>query len=108
MIMPSLNDLERKMLENSNNERPCDKSVQEKERSQNICSKCQYCREYRRHTSTRSSFMCEHPDSGYIQTYFKEHNMQKLVGFIGFGERYSKVPKIKGAPKWCPKSQDTQ
>lgn len=64
------------------------------------CDKCKYCFSYRR-VETKA-FMCYHPNQKYINEYFKNHKIQKMPGFIGFGERFSDVPKNKTTPKWCP------
>ena len=65
------------------------------------CDRCQYCRGHRH--STRKGFHCEHPDQKHIDNYFKERKIQKMPGFIGFGENFSDVPVNKTTPKWCPK-----
>lgn len=65
------------------------------------CDNCKYCESYTH--STRKGFHCNHPDRKHISRYFKEHNIKKMEGFIGFGERFADVPKNKTTPKWCPK-----
>ena len=67
------------------------------------CSECEYCRESRRVGNTRSGFTCEHRDSGYIHHYFVTHKIQKMEGFLGYGERYSHEVPLKTSPAWCPK-----
>lgn len=69
------------------------------------CSECEYCNEYRKLGNTRSSFTCEHPDSSYIRDYFREHNIHKMEGFLGFGAKFSTDVPIKTAPAWCPKKK---
>ncbi|MCI6044273.1 hypothetical protein MR857_13320 [bacterium] len=70
------------------------------------CSGCEHCREFRRDGNTRSSFLCKHPDYEYIENYFKEHRIEKMAGFIGFGKRWFHVPTIKTSPAWCPKKKE--
>lgn len=65
------------------------------------CDKCEYCKGYLH--DTRRSFTCNHPNYEYISNYFKENNIHKMTGFIGFGEKFADVPKNKTTPKWCPK-----
>lgn len=65
------------------------------------CDKCEYCSAIRR--DTRKGFYCEHPNQRYINDYFKEKDIQKMPGFVGFGEKFADVPKNKTTPKWCPK-----
>lgn len=67
------------------------------------CADCGYCKDIRNLGNTRGSFHCEHPDQDYINNYFKEHKIQKMPGFIGFGEKFKNVPSIKTSPAWCPK-----
>ena len=61
-----------------------------------------YCRSYI--YNTKYVFHCNHPNMEAIRKYFKEHNIKKMEGFIGFGEKFSKVPKNKTTPKWCPEN----
>ncbi|HIW80276.1 MAG TPA: hypothetical protein H9742_01925 [Candidatus Acetatifactor stercoripullorum] len=67
------------------------------------CADCEYCKEFRKTGNIRSDFTCEHPDKEYIRKYFKEHKIQKMEGFLGFGTRYSREVPIKTSPAWCPK-----
>lgn len=67
------------------------------------CADCEHCTDIRGLGNTRGSFHCEHPNKDYINKYFKEHKIQKMPGFIGFGEKYKSVPSIKTSPAWCPK-----
>lgn len=67
------------------------------------CADCEHCREFRPVGNTRSNFTCEHPDREYIRNYYKEHNIYKMEGFIGFGAKYSEKVPIKTSPAWCPK-----
>lgn len=67
------------------------------------CDNCEYCKGYKR--STRKGFHCEHPNQKYIIEYFDKNNIQKMHGFIGFGESFSDAPKNKTTPKWCPLSE---
>lgn len=69
------------------------------------CAECEYCKGYRRNGNTRSEFMCEHPDKEYIHNYFTECRRYTMEGFIGFSEPFSKVPALKGTPRWCPKKK---
>lgn len=71
------------------------------------CSECQYCKDFRGCGNVRGSFSCTHPNHNYIEHYFKEHNIKKLAGFIGFGRRFENKPSIKSAPAWCPKKVTT-
>ena len=54
------------------------------------------------------SFFCEHPNHEYINQYFKDHKIQKMQGFIGFGEKFKDKPSIKTAPAWCPKKAEQE
>lgn len=69
------------------------------------CVGCEYCTDVRRCGNTRGSFMCNHPDGDYMRKYFEEHNIHKMVGFIGFGKRFEDKPSIKTSPAWCPKKK---
>ena len=64
------------------------------------CDNCVYCKGHWH--NTRKSFMCCHYNQEYIIDYFKEHKIQKMPGFIGFGDNYATKPKNKTTPKWCP------
>lgn len=66
------------------------------------CSECEHCKEFRKSGNTRSGFHCEHPDKKYIWDYYKEHNINRMVGFIGFGAKYSNDVPLKTSPAWCP------
>ena len=68
------------------------------------CDKCEYCNGCG--AGKRTPFHCKHPNYDYIYEYFKEHKIQKMPGFIGFGEKYSDVPVNKTTPKWCPKKMN--
>lgn len=69
------------------------------------CSECQYCEAHRPYGNARCNFMCEHPDKKYIGEYYKEHNIKKMEGFIGFGKKWSEEVPIKSSPAWCPKKK---
>ena len=64
------------------------------------CDSCEYCKGLLH--DTRRGFMCNHPKQDNITAYFKKRKIKKMPGFIGFGEKFSKVPKNKTTPKWCP------
>ena len=66
------------------------------------CDTCEYCNGYLH--DTRKGFHCKHPNQKHITEYFKEKNISKMPGFIGFGEKFADVPKNKTTPKWCPKN----
>ena len=68
------------------------------------CDNCEHCFGYR--NSTRRGFSCNHPNQRYIIDYFHKHKIQKMPGFIGFGEKFATVPKNKTTPKWCPKKSE--
>lgn len=65
------------------------------------CDTCEYCEGYLH--DIRKGFHCKHPNEEYMERYFKENKIRKMVGFIGFGESFADVPKNKTTPKWCPK-----
>lgn len=69
------------------------------------CTECEFCVDNRGLGNTRGSFECKHPDRAHIRDYFKEHNIYKMEGFIGFGERFADKPSIKTSPAWCPKKR---
>lgn len=69
------------------------------------CSECEHCKEFTQVGNTRSEFTCEHPDKEYIREYYRQHKINKLVGFIGFGKRWSSKPPIKSSPRWCPRKK---
>ena len=69
------------------------------------CDKCKCCLVVR--YSTRRGFFCKHPNYKYISDYFKEHNIRKMVGFIGYSEKFLNVPKRKTTPLWCPEKGGT-
>ena len=52
--------------------------------------------------------MCKHPNSDYIEKYYKDHNIIKALGFICWGtDPYNwNMPKIKTSPKWCPRKEN--
>lgn len=66
-----------------------------------ICKECPFQKQYRRHFNSTREVMCEHPDKEYIRKYFKEHNIRKYEGFIGFVNSKGVFP-IKKSPAWCP------
>lgn len=66
-----------------------------------ICKECPHRREINRFGNTTSEVWCKHPDYDFIYKYFKEHNISKAVGFIGFVNSKGVFP-IKKSPKWCP------
>lgn len=68
------------------------------------CDKCEYCLGLKH--DTRKGFHCKHPNQNHINDYFKEKKIQKMPGFIGFGENFADVPKNKTTPKWCPKKAE--
>lgn len=67
------------------------------------CTECKYCTDYAPIKNTRRAFSCEHPNKDYILDYFKGHRIQKMPGFISFGEPFADKPSIKTSPAWCPK-----
>lgn len=67
------------------------------------CIDCEHCKDLRNIGNTRGSFHCEHPNKGYIDEYFENHNIQKMPGFIAFGKVFDDKPNIKTSPAWCPK-----
>lgn len=67
------------------------------------CIGCEHCKDLRNIGNTRGSFHCKHHDQDYIYKYFKEHNIQKMPGFVGFGKPFEDKPSIKTSPAWCPK-----
>ena len=69
------------------------------------CTECEFCNDSRSVGNIRGAFVCKHPDSLYIKDYFREHRLQKMEGFIGFGERFKDKPMIKTSPAWCPKKK---
>lgn len=69
------------------------------------CSECEYCEGIRPFGNTRSRFTCEHPDREYIREYYRQHKINKLKGFIGFGEKWSDIVPIKTSPNWCPRKK---
>lgn len=72
------------------------------------CSECEYCKGYKSVRASRLDFYCKMPGSAdYIRNYFKEHQIKKLEGFIGFGKPYDDKPQIKTSPAWCPKKGGT-
>ena len=70
------------------------------------CDNCEHCFGYR--NATRRGFLCNHPNQSYIVDYFLKNKIQKMPGFIGFGEKFATVPKNKTTPKWCPKKSDVE
>lgn len=70
------------------------------------CSQCCHCREYRKFGNTRSEFTCNHPDHDYILNYFYKNKIQKMPGFLGFGEKYSHTVPLKTSPRWCPEKKN--
>lgn len=72
------------------------------------CVECEHCREYRKLGNERSEFTCKHPRQRYIIDYFENHRIQKMPGFIGFGERFKDKPSIKTSPAWCPKKAEVE
>ena len=66
-----------------------------------ICKECPYAKVYRKYGNTTASVMCSHPDHDYIHNYFKEHNISKYEGFIGFINSKGIFP-VKKSPAWCP------
>lgn len=69
------------------------------------CSGCGYCKSLPSQYGTRNGFICGHPDSAYINTYFKEHGLKKMPGFLGYGKPYSREVPLKTSPAWCPEKQ---
>lgn len=67
------------------------------------CTECEHCRGSKGRYAERSGFHCEHPNHEYVANYFKEHKIQKMTGFIGFGAVYADKPNIKTSPAWCPR-----
>lgn len=69
------------------------------------CSECEYCSKSRYPRNTRSEFTCKHPDSEYIWKYYREHNIRKMEGFLGFGKPYNDEIPVKTSPGWCPRKK---
>ncbi len=69
------------------------------------CADCEHCKGFRKASNTRSSFSCEHPDQKYILDYFKDHRIQKMPSFLGYGKLFSSEVPIKTSPAWCPKKK---
>lgn len=65
------------------------------------CDKCEHCKSYK--LDTRKAFHCKHPNYEHINNYFKEHKLQKMIGFIGYSKSHSDVVMNKTTPRWCPK-----
>ena len=77
-----------------------------KDQKQTIkCSACQHCSGFRSLGNTRTSFTCRHPDQRYIENYFHKKRMQKMLGFLRYGARYSDTVPVKTSPAWCPKKK---
>jgi len=73
-----------------------------------ICIECSFKREYRRGGNLTRSVICEHPNKEYIYNYFKQNNIHKMEGFLGFVNSKGVFP-IKKCPKWCPlKERDAE
>lgn len=70
------------------------------------CAECEHCKGFRKMSNTRADFSCEHPNKNYIMDYFKDHNIKKMPGFLGFGKPYSSEVPVKTSPAWCPKKQE--
>lgn len=69
------------------------------------CYECDFCKDNRRAGNTRGAYYCKHPNQSYIIDFFKQHKINKMPGFIGFGQKYENYPSNKTTPKWCPKLQ---
>ena len=69
-----------------------------------ICKDCPYKKEYRRNFNSTKGVMCVHPDKEYIRKYFKDRNIKKYQGFIGFINSKGIFP-VKKSPMWCPLKQ---
>lgn len=65
-----------------------------------MCIDCPFCKQY--FTNGR---YCNHKNQKYIKKYFKNNNMKKMPGFIGFLKVNSEFP-IKRTPKWCPRLEE--
>lgn len=65
------------------------------------CVTCEYCEGYL--GKTRRSFHCKHPNQKYIIDYFNNKKIKSMPAFIGYGENFSRIPKNKITPRWCPK-----
>lgn len=61
------------------------------------CIDCKYC--FKWCTGKQTQISCKN-NSNSIYEYWKEHKIQKAVGFIGYMTR--NVFPIKRTPKWCP------
>ena len=73
-----------------------------------ICKECSYKREFRRVGNRTVSVTCEHPNKEYIRNYFKQNDIHKMEGFLGFIDSKGNFP-IKKSPKWCPlKERDAE
>lgn len=66
------------------------------------CNNCEYLLSLKSANATRFDFHCNHPNQMYIYDYFKEHDIKKMPGFIGYGKCYGHEPTNKTTPKWCP------
>lgn len=64
------------------------------------CQLCQHCKCLQKTGNIRKKYYCRHPNQKYIEDYFKEHNIQKMPGFLGFA-KFNDFP-VKNTPKWCP------
>lgn len=69
------------------------------------CSDCEHCSGYRRIGNTRTHFFCKHPDQRYINDYFMQKGIRKMLGFLGFGAVHSDTVPLKTSPAWCPKKK---
>jgi len=69
------------------------------------CSECEHYKEFTKLGNARSECYCNHPDGNYIHKYFREHHLQKMPGFLGFGKRWPHEAPLKTSPAWCPRKR---
>lgn len=60
------------------------------------CTKCYECEHCKR---LGKKVFCGHPNTAYIDEYFRSRRMTKMPGFLGFS--YKGFP-VKTSPAWCP------
>lgn len=72
------------------------------------CFECEYCKGYRPWGNIRTAFNCAHPNETYIKDYFREKNILKMPGFLGFGKANSNIVPLKTSPAWCPLKKKTE
>lgn len=65
------------------------------------CEDCPHKQALGRYGNKTKEVFCNHPDRGYIQTYFEQHNISKFPTFLGYINAKGVFP-VKQSPKWCP------